>query len=121
MTRRSAVLSTLKTQTETFRNKTTARQTGHHHNSPVLSAAVELWRERKIHSHRRLRDAYYTKHEANLPEMQLVLVGLLDGGQCVEMTEELHPVVDLCVVQTVAEHLQQGVKDPQRLVFNHSR
>lgn len=41
-----------------------------------------------------------------LPQMQLVLVGLGNGSQTVEVTEQLDSVVRLDVVHPVAEHLQ---------------
>ena len=41
-----------------------------------------------------------------LPQMKLVLVGLRYGGERMEMTEELDPVVRLDVMETIAEHLE---------------
>lgn len=51
--------------------------------------------------------------------MQLVLVGLGNGGQAVQVTEQLDPVVRLDVVHPVAEHLQQGVKDSPGVRLEH--
>ena len=48
---------------------------------------------------------------AHSPQMELVLVGLCDCSQCVEMAQELNSVVGLNVVHSVAEHLQQCVQD----------
>lgn len=47
-----------------------------------------------------------------LPEVQLVLVGLWNSGERVEVRQELNAVVRLDVVHPVAEHLQQRVKNP---------
>ncbi len=53
--------------------------------------------------------------------MQLVLVGLGHGGQCVEVAEQLDSVVGLNVVQSVAEHLQQRVQNSPRVALEHTR
>lgn len=45
------------------------------------------------------------------PQMELVLVGLCDCSQGVEMAQELNSVMRLNVVHPVAEHLQQRVQD----------
>lgn len=53
--------------------------------------------------------------------MQLVLVGLGNGSQAVQVAEQLDPVVRLDVVHPVAEHLQQGVKDSPGVRLEHVR
>ena len=47
--------------------------------------------------------------------MELVLVGLGDCSQRVQMAQKLNSVVRLDVVHAVAEHLQQGVQDAPRM------
>lgn len=62
-----------------------------------------------------------TPRERHLPQVQLVLVGLGNRGQAVQVTEQLDPVVRLDVVHPVAEHLQQGVKDSPGVRLEHIR
>lgn len=61
----------------------------------------------------------YAVCESTLPQVQLVLVGLRDGGQAVQVTQQLDSVMWLDVVHSVAEHLQQSVKDPPRVTLKH--
>lgn len=53
--------------------------------------------------------------------MQLVLVGLGNCSQAVQVTEQLDSVVRLDVVHSVAEHLQQSVKDSPGVRLEHVR
>lgn len=71
----------------------------------------------------RPRGGFHTcyKKRRHLPQVQLVLVGLGNRGQAVQVTEQLDPVVRLDVVHPVAEHLQQGVKDSPGVRLEHVR
>lgn len=51
--------------------------------------------------------------------MQLVLVGLGNSGQAVQVAKQLDPVVRLDVVHPVAEHLQQRMKDSPGVRLEH--
>lgn len=53
--------------------------------------------------------------------MQLVLVGLGNSSQTVQVTEQLDSVMRLDVVHPVAKHLQQRVQDPPRVTLEHVR
>lgn len=53
--------------------------------------------------------------------MKLILVGLGNCGQAVQVAEQLDPVVRLDVVHSVAEHLQQRVKDSPGVRLEHVR
>lgn len=65
--------------------------------------------------------SYMPQKRRHLPQVQLVLVGLGNRGQAVQVTEQLDPVVRLDVVHPVAEHLQQGVKDSPGVGLEHVR
>lgn len=54
-----------------------------------------------------------------LPQMQLVLVGLWNSSEAVQMTQQLDSVVWLDVVHPVAEHLQQRVQDSPCVRLEH--
>lgn len=53
--------------------------------------------------------------------MELVLVGLGNGSQRMEMAEELNSVVRLDVVHAVAEHLQKCVQNAPGVGLEDSR
>lgn len=53
--------------------------------------------------------------------MELVLIGLVDRGQRVQLGEELDAVVGLNMVETIAEHFQKSVQDTPGMGLEHIR